>query len=262
MGFIDHLRVLAGAFLVLAAAAAVAGCGGARRAGVAPPPTPDPAAVGSIFDRYAEAVGGQAAADRIATYSMKGAFEITGRPGRLPVEIFVKKPDKSLMVIDIPRFGAIRRGYSGGRVWVKTPFGGAAAEESPHELTEVERDHDLYLAGRIRELYREVRLVGPARLNGRDVQIVEGKPAEGPAEKMLFDAGTGLLLRWDVVRRRPGGPTVFARVYLDDYHEVGGVKVPFTVRYFMEPRELVLRLEEVRHDVPLEDSIFEPPPDR
>lgn len=248
--------------LALAAAlTALCGCGGApkRDASSPPAPSPDPAqVVGAIFDKYAEAVGGQDASDRIQTYVLKGTFEMTGRVAKLPVEIYVKRPDKSLMVVEIPRLGAVRRGRTGGVAWSQTPFAGVA-EDSPNELTEVERDHDLYRAGKIRELYRAVRLEGRARLNGRDVYVVEGKPAEGPAEKMLFDVETGLLLRWDVVRRAPGRPNVFARIYLEDYGDVGGVKVPFTIRYYFEPREMVLRLGEVRHDVPLDDAMFERP---
>jgi hypothetical protein len=251
------------------AATALAGCGGGAPQGGAGTPTPAPSpspdqaqVVGAIFSRYAEAVGGQEAVDRVESYVLKGRFEVTGSDLKLPVEVYFKKPDKSLMVIELPRVGTIRRGRAGdGRAWVQTPFaaGARATGDSPDELAEVERDHDLYKAGRIRELYQEVKLEGKARLKGRDVYVVEGKPAEGPAEKMLFDVETGLLLRWDVVRRAPGRPNVFARVYLEDYREVGGVKVPFTVRYYFEPREMILRLEEVKHDVPLDDAMFERP---
>ena len=245
----------------------LAGCGRTPRPATTATPSPSPTpnqeqVVEAIFAKYAEALGGQEAADRVETYALKGSFEVTGRPVKLPVEIYVKKPDKSLMVIKVPGVGEIRRGRSGGQAWVVTPFSPRAQEDSPNELAEVERDHDLYKAGRIRELYPEVRLEGKARLRGRDVYVVEGKPAEGPAEKLLFDTETGLLLRWDVVRRAPGRPTVFARVYLEDYREVDGLKVPFTVKYFFEPRELVLRLEDVKHGVALDDSLFEKPAGR
>jgi outer membrane lipoprotein-sorting protein len=265
------LSTRAARLLVFAALAAaltlLTGCGRTPRPAATTTPSPSPSpdhrqAAGAIFDRYAEALGGQEAADRVETYALKGSFEVTGRPLKLPVEIYVKKPDMSLMVIKVPGLGEIRRGRSGGQAWVQTPFSARAQEDSPNELTEVERDHDLYKAGRIRELYREVRLEGKARLRGRDVYVVEGKPAEGPAEKMLFDTETGLLLRWDIVRRAPGRPNVFARVYLEDYREVDGLKVPFTVKYFFEPRELVLRLEDVKHGVTLDDSLFEKPAGR
>ena len=250
-------RLAAVAFLL-----ALLGCRGATEsAAPAPSPSPDPArVVGEIFDRYVEAVGGREAAGRIQTYALKGTFEVPGAGAGLPVEVYFKRPDKSLMLVEVPRVGQIRRGRSGGggAVWSQTPFAGVV-EESGGELTEVERDHDIYGSPDLRALYREVRLESRGRLRGRDVHVVEGKPAEGPAEKMLFDAETGLLLRWDIVRRRPGRPTVYAKVSLDDYRDVGGVKVPFTLRYFFEPREMVLRLSEAKYNVPLDDAMFERP---
>jgi hypothetical protein len=240
--------------------AVLCGCRGATES-VAPAhsPTPDPAqAAVAIFDKYVEAVGGREAAERIETYALKGTFEMTGRPEKLPVEVYFKRPDKSLMVIDLPGLGKLRRGQSGGAGWSRSPFGDVV-EGTPGELTEVERDHDIYGSADLRALYREVRLESRGRLGGRDVFVVEGRPEKGPAEKMLFDAETGLLSRWDVVRRRPGQPTVHAKVSLDDYRDVGGVRVPFTLRYFFEPRELVLRIAEARYNVPLDDAMFERP---
>jgi len=246
--------------LALAALAALCGCRGApEKAGPAPSPSPDRAqAAEALFDKYAEAVGGREAAARIQTYVLKGTFGMTGKAVSLPVEIYFKRPGKSLMVVEVPRVGQLRRGRSGGAGWSQTSFTGVV-DDAPSELTEVERDQDVYGQNKLREIYQEVRLESRARLAGRDVYIVEGKPAEGPAEKMLFDVETGLLLRWDIARRVPGRGTVFARVYLDDYREVGGLRVPFTVRYFFDPRELVLRIADAQYNVPLDDAMFERP---
>lgn len=52
---------------------------------------------------------------------------------------------------------------------------------------------------------------------------------EGPAEKLFFDIENGLLVRWDMAR--PTEALRFVKVYLDDYKDVGGVKVPISVRF-------------------------------
>ena len=112
------------------AAATLAGCGGGSPRGGAGTPTPTPTpspdqaqVVEAIFSRYAEAVGGQEAVDRVESYVLKGRFEVTGSDLKLPVEVYFKKPDKSLMVIEVPRVGVIRRGRGGGgQAWVQTPF--------------------------------------------------------------------------------------------------------------------------------------------
>ena len=126
-------------------------------------------------------------------------------------------------------------------------------------MAEVDKDADIYGAGRIKNLYESMRFEGKARLNGREVNMIEGKPVKGPVEKLLFDAQTGLLLRWDMVRRQAKRGNVFVKVSLDDYREVDGVKVPFKVRFAFESFELKLIIDELQHNVPLEDAMFEKP---
>ncbi len=132
-------------------------------------------------------------------------------------------------------------------------------DESSSGMAEVEKDADIYNAGKIKNLYESMRLEGKAQLNGRNVNVIEGKPVKGPAEKLLFDAQTGLLLRWDMVRRDPKRGNVFVKVTLDDYREVDGVKVPFNVRFAFESFELRLTVDELQHNVPLEDAMFSKP---
>jgi hypothetical protein len=102
-------------------------------------------------------------------------------------------------------------------------------------------------------------LEGQARLHGRDVYIVEGKPEKGPTEKLFFDKENGLLLRWDMVRRNPQRGNVFVKVHLDDYREVDGLKVPFKVRFAFESFDITLRIAELKHNVPIDDAVFQKP---
>ena len=78
-------------------------------------------------------------------------------------------------------------------------------------------------------------------------------------EKLFFDKGNGLLLRWDMVRRNPRRGNVFVKVHLDDYREVDGLKVPFKVRLAFESFSVTLRLDQLKHNVPIEDAMFEKP---
>jgi zinc protease len=126
-------------------------------------------------------------------------------------------------------------------------------------MAEVERDAEIYRAGKIRNLYQSMSLQGKARLNGLDVYVVEGKPDKGPTEKLFFDADNGLLLRWDMVRRNPQRGNIFVKVHLDDYRDVDGVKVPFKVRFAFESFNLTLKIDALKHNVPIDDAVFEKP---
>lgn len=225
-------------------------------------PTPSPSAqvelVDQILERYAEAVGGRAAIDGVTSYKAQGRFSssVVREPGQF--KIWGKDPHKTLSVIEFPRIGTLKKGFDGDNRWVQTPAG-TFTDESPTQMAELEQDAEVYRAGKIRSLYQTMTLEGKARLSGRDVYILEGKPAKGPAEKLFFDTDSGLLMRWDMVRRNPQRGNIFVKVHLDDYREVDGVKVPFKVRFAFESFELTLNVDVLEHNVPVDDALFAKP---
>jgi len=227
-----------------------------------PGPTPSPSAqvelVDQILERYAEAVGGRAAIDGVTSYKAQGRFSssVVREPGQF--KIWGKDPHKTLSVIEFPRIGTLKKGFDGDNRWVQTPAG-TFTDESPTQMAELEQDAEVYRAGKIRSLYQTMTVEGKARLSGRDVYILEGKPAKGPAEKLFFDTDSGLLMRWDMVRRNPQRGNVFVKVHLDDYREVDGVKVPFKVRFAFESFELTLNVDVLEHNVPVDDALFAKP---
>jgi hypothetical protein len=235
-------------------------CGGLNRSTVnsTPSPSNQAAEIDQIFARYTEAVGGQAAIDSIKSYKAEGTFESSRlrQPGAFSA--WGKDPHKTLSVIEFPGFGTLKKGFDGEQRWVQTPVG-TFTDDSSKQMAEVERDAEVYRAGKIKDLYQSVSLEGKARLSGRDVYVVEGKPEKGPAEKLFFDTESGLLLRWDMVRRNPQRGNVFVKVHLDDYREVDGLNVPFKVRFAFESFDLTLKVEELKHNVPIDDAMFAKP---
>lgn len=89
--------------------------------------------------------------------------------------------------------------------------------------------------------------------------MIEGIPAKGPPEKLFFDIDNGLLVRWDMARRVPNRGTVFVKVHLDDYRDVGGVKMPFDVRFAFESFNFRIKVEEMQHNIEIDDAIFKKP---
>lgn len=227
-----------------------------------PGPTPSPAnqnaLVDQIFERYTEAVGGRAAIDAVTSYRAEGRFASSVLPESGKFTIWGKDPHKTLSVIEFPRIGTLKKGFDGETRWIQTPVG-TFTDESPQQMAELEQDAEVYRAGKIRGLYESVSLEGPARLNGRDIHVLAGKPAKGPTEKLFFDKENGLLRRWDMVRRNPQRGNVFVKVHLEDYREVDGVKVPFKVRFAFESFELTLNVDVLEHNVSVDDALFAKP---
>jgi hypothetical protein len=189
---------------------------------------------------------------------MKGTFELSVLPEPGKLQVWGKDPDKTLAVIEFPRFGTLRKGFDGQTRWVQTPLG-TFTDSSPQEIAEMERDSKVYSAKRIRSFFESMKLESRARLNGRDMYVIEGKPPKGPAEKLFFDLENGLLVRWDMARRQPQRGTVFVKVHLNDYKEVDGVKIPFNVRFSFESFSFTVKIDELEHNLVIDDAFFKKP---
>lgn len=219
-----------------------------------PSPT-DQAVIDQIFQRYEQALGGKDAIAGITSYRLKGTFDLAGMTGT--IEGWRKEPHKTLSVIQFP-LGTLKKGFDGETHWVQTPGGTFTADSNPQQIADMERDAEVYSAGRIKSLFESMKLENKARLNGRDVYVIEGKPAKGPAEKLFFDVASGLLVRWDMARREPNR-TVFVKVHLDDYKEVDGLKVPFKVRFAFESFNFTVNVQELQPNIAIDDAIFRRP---
>jgi zinc protease len=225
--------------------------------GPAASPSPgEQAVVDQILQRYEQALGGREALDAVTSQRMKGTFQIAGMTGN--IEGWRKQPDKTLLVLEFPRMGTLKKGFDGETRWVQTP-GGTFSDSSPQEIAELERDAEVYGAGKIKGLFDSMKLENKVRLNGRNVYMIEGKPPKGPAEKLFFDVENGLLVRWDMARRQEGRGTVFVKVHLDDYKEVGKLKVPFKVRFAFESFTFTVQVNELETNIPIDDAVFRKP---
>ena len=224
-----------------------------------PSASPSPgeqAAIDQILQRYEQALGGRQAIDSVKTYHMKGVFQIAGVSGT--IEGWHKEPEKSLTVVNFAGKGTLKKGFDGQTRWVQTPAG-TVSDSSPQELAELERDSEVYSAGNIRGLFDSLKLENKARLNGRDMYLIEGKPARGPAERLFFDVENGLLVRWDMARKQAGRGTLFVKVHLNDYRDVNGLKVPFNVRFAFESFNFEVQVQELEHNVAIDDAMFKKP---
>lgn len=226
---------------------------------VASPTPAEQPIVDQILQRYEAALGEKEALAGITSYKLNGTWELGGMTGT--IEVWRKEPYKTLSVIQFPRIGTLKKGFDGQTRWVQTPAGTFtdSSDSSPQEIAELERDAEVYSVGRIKSLFESMKLESQGRLSGRDVYVVEGKPVKGPPEKLFFDVENGLLLRWDMARKQPNRGIVFVKVHLNDYKDVNGVKVAFNVRFAFESFNFIVKLEQVEHNVAIDDAIFRKP---
>lgn len=209
-----------------------------------------------IFDNYLKALGGEAAISKFKSRVMRGSIEIAPMGVKGTFETSQKAPQMLLTTMNLVGLGTIQQGYDGAAGWAKDPFTGLR-DLKGGELANVQRGA-LLNPGGWRKSYSSMKTTGRSKVGTREVYVVEGAQATDTPDKLYFDAQTGLLLRMDAVVNSPQGQVVSETTF-DDYREVDGVKVPYSVSAVLGAATVVTRVEEVKHDVALEDKLFAKP---
>jgi outer membrane lipoprotein-sorting protein len=101
-------------------------------------------------------------------------------------------------------------------------------------------------------------VTGKETVNGKPAYVLLATPAEGQPTRYSFDAETGLMVKQHSTRESPQGP-LDVDVFLEDFRDVDGLKLPFTIRQVTSIFTMVVRLTEIKHNVTLDDAIFKKP---
>jgi zinc protease len=107
-------------------------------------------------------------------------------------------------------------------------------------------------------MYSKMTVKGKDKVGDKEVYVVEATPTEGSPHKLYFDTQSGLMLRTDREADTPQGKMPF-EIYMEDYREVDGVKMPFTVRQVAPAISFTIKVDEVKHNVPVDDAKFNKP---
>jgi photosynthetic reaction center cytochrome c subunit len=215
-------------------------------------PTPE-----QILDKYIQAIGGADALQKISSRVEKGKATVFG--GRqVPVEIFIKAPDKRASVMHLP-MGDNTAIYDGNTAWMSNP-GRPVRELGGGELDAAKLDADIQFPLDAKQMFSELKVRGIEKIDGHDTLFVTGRRQGNPPIDMYFDQQSGLLVREMRYTETPLGrfPT---QVDYSDYRLSGGVKIPFQWTQARPGNSSSTQLEEVQNNVPVDDSKFAKPPD-
>ena len=223
-----------------------------------PSATPELPSADEIFNKYAAALGGQTAIDKLKSRTAKGM--VTQANGNsFQFELSQAAPDKFYLLVTTPQ-GTIERGFNGQVGWEKTARG--VREVTGTELINFKAANGLFSLLKLKEQYSKPPRVRKDKLGDRDVYIVDGTTIENRRMRLYFDATSGLLLR-----RTTTMPTMIGiipdQIELEDYREADGLKFPFTARAAAlevgNPTS-TRTFTELKLNVPVDDSKFNMPP--
>ncbi len=232
----------------------LAGSRPARAQSAAPAPTPS---VDQVLDKFVQALGGKPAIQKITSRVAKGTFEMDQMPGAAIEEVYEKAPNKQLSVTTSESWGIAKRGFNGTAGWQDMPQAGLQ-DVTGSQLASMKRYADFYRDLRLKELYPKISVKGKESLDDHSVWVLEATPTDGTPELWSFDTESGLLVRIQGQGEGPNG-TVDVDTRLGDYREVNGVKVPCLVRQSMGEFSYTIKLKDIKHNVPVDDAMFEKP---
>jgi photosynthetic reaction center cytochrome c subunit len=210
-----------------------------------------------VLAKYTEALGGSAVIEKLKTRSMKGTW-ITSNGISLGYEVYQTAPDKLFTVLNTPKQGVFEKGFNGTVAWEKSSRGIRDIEGT--ELFYLKRYPDLFKDIKLQGQFARLSFSGKEKIDGKDVYVLRGLTPDNKTERLYFDAQTGLLLRR--IRLTPTMVGLIPeQVDFEDYRDVDGMKVPFTIRVSsIEPIFSSTRqFSEIKLNVPVDETRFNKP---
>lgn len=219
-------------------------------------PAPATPNADQLVDRYVEAIGGRVAWKKLTSRISTGTIDVPQQSLSGTIEIREKAPNHLLATI-IVNGASYRQGFDGTIAWTDDPKDGLR-EEAGAELEDTRRDADFYHPLDLHTLYSKFTVTGTEKVGDRDAYAVEATRAGADPDKLYFDTQTGLVLRIFTRHHTAEGVTSFQED-LEDYREVDGVKLPFTVHQQSSDLAFTIKFTEVRQNVDLDESQFSKP---
>jgi len=221
---------------------------------ITPPPPPAHPSVEEILARYLQAVGG-ANAGSTKTLFMKGT-RVASQNRNVSNEITLSLPDKLLIVANAPQV-SVRQILAGEEGWILN--GANLRTLSPTEVGDARRGLQV-LFDIVKVTHSPgMQFAGTEKIDGRDMWVV----AKSTPEKLVtydFDAETGLLRRKRTINHTFALP-IPEQIDFEDYRDVDGVKVPFTIRSSaIDTYDSWTRtFTEIKRNVPVDEKLFAKP---
>lgn len=222
--------------------------------------------VDQILDKYVQAIGGKTAFEKLKTRVMKGTFENLTTSRVVPIEIYAKAPNKRVEMIFTDGSDS-SRGFNGAVGWSLNMTETGFRELSGPGLAAEKREAEFYREIKLKELYPRLTLAGKEKVGDREAYVIEATPTEGSTEKLYFNVQTGLLIRRDITIEMPKDGRIPveslvkipAEIYLEDYREIDGIRLPFTIRHSLPGAKTTNKFKEIKHNTPIEDAKFNKP---
>ncbi len=212
----------------------------------------------TVINKYVQAIGGRAAVEKLTSRVMKGTMDNSDDGTTSPIEVYAKAPAWYASIRTVPDYGVVATIWNGATGWTKNPESGVQTMGRT-DAAYASRAYDFYRDIKLKEFYPAMTVGGPVEIAGSAAHIIDTTTADGKTEKLYFNAQSGLLVRWDYERVTFEDGIIPFEVYFEDYREIDGVKLPFTMRRQTPDYTLTFKFTDVKHNVAVDDAQFTKP---
>jgi len=212
--------------------------------------------VDEIAAKCARGSGGKDAWAKISTQVLSGTVEISTVGIKGKIEITSKAPDKVFHMFSFADGQFVqKRGFDGRAGWeFDSQKGLRRLEGAQLEDARLEGIFDTEV--RLKEVYPDMKVTGRIKVGDRNAYTVQTHGPGGKINTLYFDAETGLRIAEDSEGPDENGKTEKSSVLFEDYRAVSGIQIPFRMRITSPSVSLVVQIQEVKHNVPVDESIF------
>src|SRR4029077_16529725 len=208
-----------------------------------------------ILTKYVDAIGGSGAIQKNRTRREQGSVE--GPHGlHAAIETYRTGPDKAFAIVHRPN-GDVMEGVDGNVGWGKRA-NGEVTEESGDELARSRQWAEFYPGEHFEKDYKSFQAGGIESVNGHGGDVMVAWWKGGGADRIDFDVESGLLLRITHRIESPLGALPLQTDY-EDYREVNGLKIPFTVRVTRVDGTTTYTWQKMEANVAIDSSRYEKP---
>jgi photosynthetic reaction center cytochrome c subunit len=208
-----------------------------------------------VLAKYVEAIGGSGAVQKNQTRAEQDS--VKGPHGlHAAIETYRTAPDKAFAIVHRAN-GDVMEGVDGNSGWGKRA-NGEVTEELGDELARSRQWAEFYPGEHFEKDYERFQAGGIENVNGHDAYVMIAWWKDGGADRIYFDVQSGLLLRITHRIESPLGALPLQTDY-EDYRDVNGLKIPFTVRVTRVDGTTTYTWQKMEANVAIDPSRYEKP---
>jgi len=209
--------------------------------------------------KCAKGSGGKEAWAKISTLVLSGTIEIPAMGATGKVEVVAKAPNKILQSTSLADGQFVQKQGFDGRVGWKFDTQQGLKKLEGAELEEARVDANFDTDVRLKEIYPDMKVTGHTKVGAHDAYTAVTHGPTGKTITFYFDAQSGLRIAEDTEGPDESGKVEKTSLTFEEYRAVEGIQIATRIGVTTPALSLVINVQEVKHNVPVDDSTFAMP---